>query len=570
MAQERRGVEPRMLIDVESQRGHCARRMRGEAQVAEPAAAVDLDRALNAAHRLFRLLADCEAPPDEQEAAAGRVLAIARQRADHPDADEAEPRALALEVAARVASEVWAKEESDPWWREAAERWLEAAGDDPRRAKELLLRASDAFVGARAFDRAAGCYARALTHGEDAFHASRKVQPSRGAHRLKLVILLLAAGKVPEARSVNVALIEDLRKAFAKKVTRAGFEEAHDRARALGEACLLAGDSGGERAARLGAVDLAVALAKREAKRGGDGRSTEDALRWADEALGDALRTSDEAIFLDAYGRAAKALLDGALAGLEAAPGDAARASCVRLLFDAGRRFQLLGQPQAARDCHERAYELSPRFSPPDRRPADEMAMSLFLLKGPPADPERAEVHLRNASALVKSLIQAAEVHEDHPSARLRQLALREAFFRRLGDIRKRDEVQSIMAAAAAEGAVQELEKAAVQYNASSFTGARESLDRAVAYLERVPAERGLLRQAVLARSLAYHADPAGPPPETARERAAREGQPFSLDALGYDWRAIERALLRMDPPAEFGRVEDVLRFVKGRSPKNA
>jgi tetratricopeptide (TPR) repeat protein len=554
-----------MTIDVANERSALARALRGEAQASEGAGLEELDRAFTASHRLFRLLSDTEAPAEELQAAADRLRAIAHRRADHPDADVAQPRAQALEASARAVSQVWGEEDARADWNEAAERWVEAAGDDGPRAKELLLRACDAFIGAGAFERAAGCYARALTMGEDAFGASRRLQPSRGAHRLKLAVLLLAAGKESDARAVNTALCEDLRRAFSQKVPKEGFEAALDRARALAEASALSGDAAGERLARRGAVDIAVALAKREAKRGGEGESTDAAMRWADEALSDALRSGDDHVFTDAYRRGARALVDGALAGLEGAGGDAARASCVRLLFDAGRRLQLLGDATAARECHERALELSPKFSPPSRRPADEMAVALFLLKGPPADPAQAEVHLRNASALVKALIQAAGVHEDHPSARLRQLALREAFYRRMGDSRRRDEVLSIMAAAAAEGAVQELEKAAVQYNAGSLAGARESIGQAVSYLERVTGADGVLHQAVLARSLLYHAEGAGEPPETAAERRRRLDQPFSIEALGFEWRAIERALLQMDPPAEFGRVEDMLQFLKGR-----
>lgn len=566
MAEGPAAVRPRMTIDVPAQRSAAAKELRAKAQAPEGASVDVLDRALESAHRLYRLLADCEAPVEQREAAADRVVRLTRRRVDHPDADAAEPRAAALEAAARVAAETWGEVESASWWSESAERWLEAADDEAGRAKELLLRASDAFIGANRFERAAGCHARALALGEDAFARSRQVVPSRGAHRLKLVILLLAAGKESDARQVNTALGEDLREAFKRRVPKEAFEAALDRARALAESSALAGDPVGERRARRGAVDIALALAKREAKRGGADRSTQDAIRWADEALGDALRTGDDAVFLDAYARGASALLDGALAGLEGDASEAARAACVRLLFDAGRRFQLLGKSAAARECHERAYELSPKFSPPDRRPADEMAMALYLLKGPPADPAQAEVHLKNASALVKSLIQAAGVHEDHPSARVRQLSLREAFYRRVGDIRKRDEILQIMAKAAAEGAAQELEKAAVQVNARSLPGALESVTQAVAYLERLPEERDTLRQALLARSLLHHQVGEGPAPETAAERERRRGKPFSAETLGFDWRRMERALLDMDPPAEFGRVEDVLHFVKGRS----
>jgi hypothetical protein len=57
---------------------------------------------------------------------------------------------------------------------------------------------------------------------------------------------------------------------------------------------------------------------------------------------------------------------------------------------------------------------------------------------------------------------------------------------------------------------------------------------------------------------------------EAPRERDGRAGIGFSPAGLGFDWRAIERALLAMDPPAEFGRVADILQFVRGRTPKNA
>lgn len=567
MAERIPAVRPRMAIDIATQRAAAVRDLRAHARAGDQATVDELDGALDAAHRIFRLVADCGGTAEEQESAADRVVRLTRRRADHPEADEAEPRAAALEAAARVAAQAWGEEEAAPWWSEAAERWLEAADDaEAGRAKELLLRASDAFIGAKRFDRAAGCHARALKLGEDPYVQSRQLQPSLGAHRLKLVVLLLAAGKEAEARQINTVLGEDLREAFARKVPKEEFESALDRARALAESSALAGDVAGERRARQGAVDIALALAKREAKRGGQDTSTQDAIRWADEALGDALRMGEDAAFLDAYRRGASALLDGALAGLQGDAQDAARASCVRLLFDAGRRFQLLGQSGPARECHERAYELSPKFSPADRRPADEMAMALYLLKGPPADPAQAEVHLKNASGLVKALIQAAGVNEDHPSARLRQLALREAFYRRIGDIRKRDEVVEIMGKAAAEGAAAELEKAAVQVNAGSLAGARESMEGAVAYLERLPEERDLMRQALMARSLLHHIQGSGPAPETAAERERRAGAPFSAEALGFDWRAVERSLLSMDPPAEFGRVEEVLQFIRGRS----
>lgn len=52
--------------------------------------------------------------------------------------------------------------------------------------------------------------------------------------------------------------------------------------------------------------------------------------------------------------------------------------------------------------------------------------------------------------------------------------------------------------------------------------------------------------------------------------RPDRAGIGFSPGGLGFDWRAIERAMLATDPPAEFGRVEDILQFVKGQTPKNA
>ena len=196
--------------------------------------------------------------------------------------------------------------------------------------------------------------------------------------------------------------------------------------------------------------------------------------------------------------------------------------------------------------------------------------MALFLLKGRARDPDRAEVHLKNAQALAKSLIQAAGVNEDHPSARLRQLAIKEAYYRRMGSVNKHTETLEIMAVAAAEGAAAALEKAAVKFNAGSPGDARGYLDEAAGYLERSGAASEFIQGALRLRSLCYWHSPDGAPPETAAAWLARKTAPFDPRALGYDWRRIERALLDMDPPAEFQLVADELQFIKGRAPKES
>jgi hypothetical protein len=557
-----------MTIDVVAELPKAAASLQARSQAPQGCDLPKLEAALGSAFTLFQLLMDCDAPDGEVRAAAERVAALARRRADHPDADEAAPRALALERGA-VALRTGARAREAPLLSaEAAERWVEAAEDIPARAKEFFLRASDNFVASGQFDRAAGVYARAIRLGEDSFELSRAVHPSMGAHRLKLEVLLLAAGKDGEARAINDALIEELTSGFEKKVPRGEFDRAIDRARALAEAHLLAGNRAGERQARLGAIDLALALSKREAKAARGASAAEVALSWADVALTEALKTRDDALFLETFRRAARGTLDGALAALENPDNPGGRPACVRLLFEAGRRFQSLGESAAADECFARAYEISPKYSPPDRRPADEMAMALFLLKARTPDAERAEVHLKNAQALAKALIQAAGVHEDHPSARLRQMALKEAFYRRMGNLRKHAETVEIMAVAATEGAAAALEKAAVKYNAGAPREAREFLDEGAGYLERAGLGEDLLVATLRARSLCYWLAPEGEPPETVAAWRDRKSRSFDPRALGFDWRRIQRALLEMDPPAEFQLVSDELHFIKGRAPK--
>jgi hypothetical protein len=196
--------------------------------------------------------------------------------------------------------------------------------------------------------------------------------------------------------------------------------------------------------------------------------------------------------------------------------------------------------------------------------------MALYLVKAPTPEADQAEVHLKNAQAFVKGLVTAAGVGEDHPSARLRHLALKEAFYRRVGDLRRHAEVVEIMEVAAAEGAALALEKAAVKFNSGSFADARGLLDEAVIYLEHAGPHGAsdLLRQAYRARSLCFHLDPTGDLPETWAEASRRKAAAFDPKALGYDWRRIEAALLAMDPPAEFTTVNDTLQFIKGRAPK--
>ena len=369
-------------------------------------------------------------------------------------------------------------------------------------------------------------------------------------------------------RAANDALIRDLTRRFERKVTRAELPVALDDAQALAEANALAGNKAGERQARVGALDLALALLKREARDLGAGEAGEKALQFADAAVTEALRTGDDALAVETYGRAARALLEAALSVMEGEAPLEKRGEGVRLLFEAGRRFQQLGNWPSAEECFARAYEVSPKYSRADRRPLDEVAFALFLLKGPHADPERAETYLKNAAGLAKALIQAAGVHEDHPSARVRQLILREAFYRRKGDIKRHREVVDILRVAASEGAAEALERAAALARAGAWGAARESLDEAVGFLERAGADRALLRESLVARSLAFHLDSKGERPESAAEYFRRRDAPFDPKALGFDWPLIERALVEMDPPAEFATFPDTLQFIRGRAPK--
>ncbi len=567
MAEAPRSV-PRLELDVDAAVQRAAGDLAARSRAEEEAGLPEVEAALRSAFSRFELLRDCEAAQDEVARAARAVARLAKRAADHPDADEAAPRASALERGAAALRVEGERGEAEALALEAAERWVEAADDERAEAKSMFLRASEAFVAATRFDRAAGTYARAVSLGEDPFGPSRGLAPSAGAHRIKLVVLLLAARKGAEARAVNDALIEDLTRRFEGKVARVEFEEAYDRARALSEAHLLAGNKAGERQARVGAIDLAVALIKRDAKDAASGASAEASIGWAGAALTEALRTRDDPMFLDTWRRVSRAVADAALAFLSDASDAKRCAEGVRLLFDAGRRFQLQGDEAAAEECHLRGIEVSPKYSPPDRRPLDEAAFGLFLLKGRRADPEQAEVHMRNAQALAKSLIQAAGVSEDHPTARLRQLAFREAYFRRKGDLKHHRETLEIMAVAASEGAALALPQGAALFAAGRFGPARAAFDEAVAYLERAGGPEALARRALHARSLCYALAPEGDPPESAPEYFARRAAPFDPAALGFEWPRIERALTEMDPPAEFSTAMDALQFVKGRAPK--
>ncbi len=560
MAETPRAV-PRMAIEVDAEVPRVAESLERSARLKDAASLSDVEGALQAACKRFDLLRDTDRPAGQLRAAAEDVARTARRAADHPDADVAAPRASALDRGAAALLAAGLSSDARGLSFEAAERWIEAAEDEKATARAHLLRASDSYVRAGRFDRAAGALARAVTIEEDRYTAARAVTPTAGAHRLKVVLILMAAGKDAEARAVNDALCEDLKRRFDRKVARAEFDEAFDRARALAEASALAGNKAGERQARVGAIDLAIALTRRDAPRG-----AERAIAWADAALTEALRTRDDALFIETWRRAARALLEAALSLLEEAAAPQRRSDGVRLMFEAGRRFQLARDEAASDECHTRAYEVSPKYSTPERRPVDEMAFALYLLKGPRADPERAEVHLKNAQALAKSLIQAAGVNEDHPSARLRQLALREAFFRRKGDLKRHRETVEISHVAASEGAAQALERAAALYRASSFASARDSLDEAVGYLERAGETGDLMRSALFARSLCHALAPAEVAPEPADSYFARRSAPFDPVALGWEWPRIQRALAEMDPPAELAGVNDLLLFIRGRA----
>ncbi|HKZ59126.1 MAG TPA: hypothetical protein VJ547_04655 [Candidatus Thermoplasmatota archaeon] len=559
---------PRMKIDVPAEVARASSALAQKSAALQGAPLAEVDAALLSAYARACLLEDCEAPSAECQAAAESLERLARRVTSHEDADEAAPRALALERAGAVWRACGHQAKAEALSLEAAERWVEAADDVRERQKEYLLRACDSFLGAGRFDRAAGSYARAVALGEDSFSQARLMQPSRGAHRVKLAVLLLAASREADARAVNDAFVRETTLRFERKVTRAELPLAFDGAQALAEAHALAGNKAGERQARVGAVDLALALVKREARDLEAGEAGEGALLFADAAVTEALRTRDDALCVETYGRAARALLEAALRLMEGGAPLEKRADGVRLLFDAGRRFQHLSNWPSAEECFSRAYEVSPKYSRADRRPLDEVAFALFLLKGPHADPDRAETHLKNAAGLAKAIIQAAGVHEDHPSARVRQLILREAFYRRKGDIKRHREVVEILHVAAGEGAAEALERASALSKAGAWAGAREVLDEAVGFLERAAADAALLRDALLARSLAFHLDPKGERPESASEYFARRGAPFDPKALGFDWRLIERALLEMDPPAEFTTFSDALNFIRGRAPK--
>ncbi len=559
---------PKLELDVAAELERAAGRFEDMARASDDAALPEIREALNAAFARFDLLRDCEAPAEEVAAAARAVARLATRAATHADADEEAPRAIALERAAVALRAVGVEGEARSFYLEAADRWLDAADDDRARAKEFLLRASDAFAGGFAFDRAAGSYARAITIGEDRFEPARSLPASAGAHRLKLALLLIAAEKIPEARAVNDALTEELTNSFEKKVARADMEAAFDRARALSEAHALAGTKAGERQARTGAVDLALALVKRDAKDGAVTASAAESIAWANAAVTESLRTRDDALFIETWRRAARAVAEAALALLSDASRPQRCGEGVRLLFEAGRRFQLAGDEEACDECTRRAFEVSPKYSPGDRRPLDEAAFGLFLLKGRRADPEQAEVHLRNAQSLAKALIQAAGVSEDHPSARLRQLAFREAFYRRKGDLKRHRETLDIMAVAAAEGAADALNRAAGLYRLGKHAPAAEAFGEALAYLERAGGDEALLRRALHMRSLCHALTAATVPVESAASLFARRQAPFDPAALGYEWPRIERALSEMDPPAEFATARDALQFIKGRAQK--
>lgn len=567
MAETPRAV-PKLDLDLAPEVARAAAALEEQARAPDGAPLTAVDAAHLSAFARFELLRDCEADPETVAAAARLVARLATRAATHPDADAPKPRAAALERAAVAMRAAGVEGEARSFYAEAAERWLEAADDEKKEAKAMLLRACDAFVGALMFERAAGAYARAIALGEDRFEPARMLTPSSGAHRLKLAVLLLAARKDSDARAVNDALTEDLTHSFEKKVARSELEDAYDRARALAEAHLLAGNKAGERQARIGATDLALALVKRDAKDGVVTASAPEAFAWADRALTEALRARDDALFLETWRRASRALAEAGIALLSDASRPQRCGEGVRILFEAGRRFQLAGDAAAADECTRRAFEVSPKYSPADRRPLDEANFGLYLLKGRAADPDQAEVHLRNAQALAKSLIQAAGVSEDHPSARLRQLAFREAFYRRKGDVKHHRETIEIMQVAAAEGAAESLARAAGLYRIKRFHPAAEAFGEALAYLERSGGDEQLLRRTLHARSLCFALAPEGVPPEAAPAYFARKSAPFDPAALGYEWPRIERALYDMDPPAEFSTALDALQFIKGRGPK--
>src|SRR5882762_4849725 len=128
MAEKPRAL-PRMMIDTDVALAKAVQEARKQPLPGEGAGLGELDEALRGAHRLYSMLRDCEGPEAALDAQARRVFALARRRADHPDADEARPRALALELASRTARERGQVKEGVALAEEAAERWLEAAED---------------------------------------------------------------------------------------------------------------------------------------------------------------------------------------------------------------------------------------------------------------------------------------------------------------------------------------------------------------------------------------------------------------------------------------------------------
>src|SRR5262245_3826275 len=121
---------PRMMIDSDAALSRVVATAKKAGSPADDATLADLDGALEQAHRVYSMLRDCEGLAEDRAAAAARVAALARRRADHADADEAAPRARALELAARTLREEGDLSGAESLALESAEHWLEAADDD--------------------------------------------------------------------------------------------------------------------------------------------------------------------------------------------------------------------------------------------------------------------------------------------------------------------------------------------------------------------------------------------------------------------------------------------------------
>src|SRR3990172_1507952 len=91
-----------MKIDVPAEVARASSALAQKSAALQGAPLAEVDAALLSAYARACLLEDCEAPSAECQAAAESLERLARRVTSHEDADEAAPRALALERAGAV------------------------------------------------------------------------------------------------------------------------------------------------------------------------------------------------------------------------------------------------------------------------------------------------------------------------------------------------------------------------------------------------------------------------------------------------------------------------------------